>query len=267
MRYAPFGISNIAWPPDVLEEALAMLPGIGCAAVEIAPFNVFKRWDDTAEAAKRLRDLIERHDLTCSALQGILYGVPDVALFESEASRARLEQHLDRVAALAGLLGAKACVFGAPRQRDPGNLPVAKAWDVAVATLRRVGPAFAAQGSALAFEANARHYGCRFVTTTAEAVRLVAEVGTPGIGLQIDTGTLLLEAEPPGVLAMAAPLAVHAHVSEPDLQPPGGANHAPIAAALRESGYMGSLSIEMKQVEDWRNAIPAAAAFVKAAYA
>jgi D-psicose/D-tagatose/L-ribulose 3-epimerase len=266
MRYAPFGISNIAWPSDALEEALAMLPKIGCASVEIAPFNVFKRWDDIAEAAKRLRDLIERHGLTCSALQGILYGMPDVELFVSETSRARLERHLEGVAVLAGLLGAKACVFGAPKQRDPGDLPATEAWDIAVAALRRVGPAFAAQGSALAFEANARHYGCRFVTTTAEAARLVAAVDTPGIGLQIDTGTLLLESEPPDVLTIAAPLAVHAHVSEPDLRAPGGADHAPIAAALRASGYAGSLSIEMKQVEDWRSAIPAAVRFVRAAY-
>ncbi len=267
MRYAPFGFSNIAWPGDALEEALAMLARIGCASVEIAPFNVFGRWDDIADDARRLRDTIERHGLVCSALQGILYGMPDVELFASETSRSRLQRHLESVAVLAGVLGAKACVFGAPKQRDPAGMPMSKAWSIAVAALRQVGPAFAAQGSALAFEANARHYGCRFVTTTAEAAALVAEVGTPGIGLQIDTGTLFLEAEPPGVLAVAAPLAVHAHVSEPDLQVPGAIDHSGIAAALGDSGYAGSLSVEMKRVEDWRSAIPAAARFTRAVYA
>jgi sugar phosphate isomerase/epimerase len=267
MKYRPFGISNIAWPAEALEEALAMLPGIGCTAVEIAPFNVFGRWDDIAGDASRLRDRIEAHGLVCSALQGILYGVPEVALFTSEAGRSRLLRHLESVAALAGLLGAKACVFGAPKQRDPGDLPATKAWDIAVDALRQIAPAFAAQGSALAFEANASRYNCRFVTTTAEAVRLVQEVDTAGIGLQIDTGTLFLEAEPPDVLTMAAPFAVHAHISEPDLQTLGGVDHAPIAAALRDSGYAGSLSVEMRQVEAWRSAVPAAARFVRAAYA
>ena len=267
MRYAPFGVSNIAWPGADLPDALAILRGAGCTAVEIAPFNVFRRWDGIADEAKRLRDLIERHGMVCSALQGILYNVPDVELFASEASRSRLQRHLEDVAALAGLLGAKACVFGAPKQRDPGDLPPDEAWTIAVAALRRFGPSFAQAGSTLAFEANARRYGCRFVTTTAEAVRLVAMADVPGIGVQIDTGTLFLEAEPPGVLSDAAPHAVHAHISEPDLQPPGGAVHAPIAAALRDSGYAGSLSVEMRQVEDWRAAVPAAAAFVRATYA
>ena len=267
MKYAPFGISNIAWPNDALDEALPLIAGLGCTCVEIAPFNVFGNWDHALAQAPRLRDEIERHGLTCSALQGILFQAPDVELFASEASRGRLHRHLDRVAALAGLLGAPACVFGAPKQRDPGDLPPAQAWNIAVAALRRAGPAFAAAGSAIAFEANARRYGCRFVTTTAAAARLVADVATPGIGLQIDTGTLLLEAEPPQVLTTAAPWAVHAHVSEADLQPPGAADHGPIAAALRDSHYTGSLSIEMRCVDDWRGAVAAAVRFVTKAYA
>ena len=82
-----------------------------------------------------------------------------------------------------------------------------------------------------------------------------------------NNSALILEAEPLGVLASAAPLAVHAHISEKDLQPPGAADHAQIAAALGDSGYVGSLSVEMKQCSNWRNAIPAAVAFVRDAYA
>lgn len=266
MKFASLAVSNIAWPAVDLPEALDLLRAHGCTAVEIAPFNVFGRWNGIAEDAKRLRAAIEDRELVCSALQGILYNVPGVALFGDAAARDRLQRHLDQVAALAGILGAKACVFGAPKQRDPGDLPPDHAWTMAVAALRRAGPAFAAAGSALAFEANAAVYACRFVTTTAEAIRLVASIDTPGIGLQIDTGTLFLEHEPPAILTQAASLALHAHVSEPNLQPPGQQDHAPIAAALHASGYTGSLSIEMRCVDDWRTAIPAAIAFAQATY-
>lgn len=266
MRYAPFGVSNIGWPAGDMPEALGMLRTAGCTAVEIAPFNAFQRWDDIADDARRLRGLIERHGLSCSALQGILYQVPDAELFASATSRSCLERHLEKIASLAEILGAKACVFGAPKQRDPKDLAPDKAWEIAVALLRRMGPAFAQAGSALAFEANARHYGCRFVTTTSEAVKLVKEADVPGIGVQIDTGTLFLEAESPCVLAEAATFAVHAHVSEPDLQPPGTSDHRPIADALRNSGYVGSLSVEMRKVDDWRSALLSAVAFVQAEY-
>ena len=152
--------------------------------------------------------------MECVALQGILFGAEDVSLFGTR-ERGRLEAHLDHVAALAGLLGARACVFGAPKQRDPEGLGAGEAWEMALGGLRRIGPAFDAVGSALAFEANSSRYGCRFVTTTVEAIRLVQEASCPGVGLQIDTGTIFLEHEDPAVLLEAASLAVHAHVSEP----------------------------------------------------
>jgi sugar phosphate isomerase/epimerase len=201
-------------------------------------------------------------------LQGIVFGADDVSLFGSAGQQARFEQHLDRVAALAGLLGARACVFGAPRQRDPGELGADEAWRRALGGLRRIAPAFAAVGSALAFEAVPAAYGNRFITTTADAVRLVGEAATPGIKLQIDTGTLFAAAEDPAVLVAAGPLAVHMHASEPELAPVGrsGRDHLPVAAALVDSGYEGSISIEMRPVADWATAITDAVAFVRDLY-
>jgi sugar phosphate isomerase/epimerase len=265
---AAFGVSNIAWPHESLDGALELSRELGVSSIEIAPFNVFGRWTDVADDAARLRDAIERRGLVCDALQGIVYNVPGVELFASDDSRARLAAHLRGVARLAGALGAKACVYGAPKQRDPGDLAPEAAREVAVEFFRGVGPAFAAEGAALAFEANAREYGCRFVTTTAEAIDLVTAIDAPGVGLQIDTGTIFLEREDPDVLLAAAPLAVHAHVSEPALKPTGesGVDHRPIAAALRKSGYGRSLSIEMRAVDDWRGALRRAAELVRTTY-
>lgn len=263
-----FGISNIAWPREALDEGLDLARTLGLSSVEIAPFNVFGRWDDIEDDASRLRDAIEQRGLTCDALQGIVFNAPGVELFASDDSRARLASHLGGIAKLAGILGARACVYGAPKQRDPGDLPLDEAEAVAVRFFRSIGPVFAAEGTALAFEANARQYACRFATTIAEAVRLVEAIDVPGIGLQIDTGTLFLEDEDPNVLLTAAPLAVHAHVSEPELQPTGtsGVDHAPIAEALKRSGYAGSLSIEMRAVDDWQAAMRHAVGVVRTSY-
>jgi sugar phosphate isomerase/epimerase len=266
----PLAVSNIAWPAGALEEALDLLPGLGVSGVEIAPFNVFGRWNNIGDDARRLRGQVEARGLRIVALQGILFNAPEVHLFASAASREALRRHLDDVAALAGVLGAGACVLGAPRQRDPGGMAPAEAWAVARDFLRGAGPAFAAAGSALAFEPNARRYNCRFVTGTAEAAQLVAEVATPGIGLQIDTGTIFLEEENPvEALRAAAPVAVHAHLSEPDLRPVEGTglNHEAVAAALHGSGYGGVLSIEMRAAPDWRAALRTAVELARRTYA
>jgi len=268
MSYASLSVSSIAWPATETHAALNLLAGLGLRGVEIAPFDIFGRWEGVADEARRLRDSIERHGLACTALQGILYNKPGVELFASEQSRSRLARHLEGVAEIAGILGARACVFGAPRQRDPGDLPPDRAWALAVEFLRDVGPTFAARGSKLTFEANAARYSCRFVTTTAEAVRLVEETASPGIGLQIDTSTLFLEREDPAVLLGAARVAAHAHISEPFLAPIGAASvdHTPVAAALRASNFAGSLSIEMRAVENWRAAVSRAVDFVRSTY-
>jgi sugar phosphate isomerase/epimerase len=265
---AKLGVSNIAWPSAALGEALELLPNLGVSAIEIAPFNVFGRWERVLDDARRLRESIAAHGMVCTALQGILYGVPDVELFASDASRGRLARHLEGVASLAGVLGAAACVFGAPRQRDPGDLSEPTARRIAADFFRMIGPVFAEHGSAIGFEANATRYACRFITTTRAAIDFVAEVAAPGFGLQIDTGTIFLEHEPAEVLTDAIPFAEHAHISEPDLQPIGvnGLKHLPLAAALKSGGYGGSLSIEMRAEPDWRAAVTRAVAFAQATY-
>jgi sugar phosphate isomerase/epimerase len=264
----PLAVSNLAWPAEALDEALALLSRSGCGGVEIAPFAVFGRWDGIADDAKRLRDRVQAHGLECVALQGILYGAEDVSLFGTAGQQARLEHHLDHVAGLARILGARACVFGAPSQRDPGDIGASEAWDRALGGLRRLAPAFEAIGSAIAFEANAAHYGCRFITTTAEAARFVEAANTPGIRLQIDTGTMFLEHEDPATLLDIGNIAVHLHISEPDLQVVGdhGLDHIPIASVLMQSDYAGPISVEMRAAPDWRAAIRRSLAFVQDAY-
>lgn len=187
---------------------------------------------------------------------------------EPVGSRSGSSLHLDRVAGLAGILGARACVFGAPAQRDPGEIGADEAWHRALGGMRRIAPAFAAVDSAIAFEAVPARYGCRFVTSTAEAVRFVSEAAAPGIGLLIDTGMMFVGQEDPAVLLDAAPLAVHMHISEPDMAPlgQGDFDHMAIAAALLKGGYEGPISIEMQPVPAWDAAITHAVAMVRDVY-
>lgn len=268
MAYSGLAISNIAWPPTELPAALKLARRLGLEGVEIAPYNIFGRWDVADDEIRALRSHIEEAGLVCPALQGILFNVAGAALFDGPESRAILAGQLSRIARMAGLLGASVCVFGAPKQRDPGELSVDQAKETAADFLRRLGPVFAENGATLTFEANARAYSCRFITTTAEAIDFVTYVDAEGIALQIDMGTLFLEGEAPEVLLAAAPLAAHAHVSEPGLQPIGtsGVDHGGVARTLKGSAYGGFLSIEMKAVENWQEAVEKAVRLTREEY-
>jgi len=262
------GISNIAWPNEALEQGLDLACALGLSFIEIAPFNVFGRWHHIDDEAHRLREKLDRRGLTCRALQGIIYSLQDVDLFTSEESRGRLAEHFDTVARVSRILGAKACVYGAPKQRDPGDLPIKVAWAIAIRFLKSIAPVFAENDATLAFEANSSRYGCRFVTTTSEALELVKAVGKTGVSLQIDTGTLFLEGEDPTVLFSAVTMASHAHISEVDLKPVGstGSDHSRIGEALRQARYDSTLSIEMRTVEDWPGAVSRAVELVRTMY-
>ena len=136
-------------PPEAWRDALRLVRELEVDAIEIAQFDFFKTWDASDDDVRALGAEIAGAGLTCNAMQGILYQAPNVHLFASTEARAALRAHLGNVARIAALLGAKACVFGAPKQRDPGALTGAQAWDVAIDFFRTVAPMFADQGAAL----------------------------------------------------------------------------------------------------------------------
>jgi D-psicose/D-tagatose/L-ribulose 3-epimerase len=261
-------ISNIAWPQEAEREALSLCRRCGFTGIEISPSKSFLGWPRSPSDATGLNAKVADHGLTIVALQAILFGVDNVELFGSNATRARLAEHLRIVADLAASLGASASVYGAPKSRDPGDLLPEVAHQIAADFFAGVSPVFEAASTCLAFEANDASYGCRFITRTAEAIALVRRINSPGVRVQIDTGTIFLGREPPAVVGEAVPLAAHFHASEPQLRPLGGADvdHRPLATALRAARYDGWISVEMRETADWRSNIERAAKLMATVY-
>lgn len=263
-------ISNIAWPADHDGEAIDLVAELGFDGVELAPAKVLGPLAEARSAdIARYRDMLRARGLAVSALQAILFGATDAHLFRGEAERSRLAERLARVAEVAGELGARACVFGSPGLRDPGDLPADEALRVAVDFFGSVATTFARHGTTLAFEANPPIYDCRFVTRTPDAIELVRRVDAPGFALQLDMGTVFANREDDASLRTAAGMAAHCHASEPHLAVlgTGGHDHAGKAAILREAGYAGWVSIEMRGTDDWRAAMRTAAGVLRTTYA
>jgi hypothetical protein len=65
-------VSNICFPPEELGQALTLLVELDVDAIEVAPYNLFGRWDlsdaDLDVLSKRLGDA----GIHCLALQGIV---------------------------------------------------------------------------------------------------------------------------------------------------------------------------------------------------
>jgi len=249
-------ISNIAWPAKCDDEAVELSRKLGYEGIDLAPGKVFSKVEALEEARSYKRKLEDR-GLTIPAFQSIIFGVENCALFGSLKEQDNLRRHLENVAKLAAAVGAKTCVFGAPSLRDPGELTQEAAFSEAVHFFTPIADAFEAEGTILAFEANASHYGCKFITHTEEAIALVNAVGRLGFRLHLDTGTVALNNEPLSVIATGAALAPHFHASEPDLLPLGSTNmdHKAIGKVLCDADFKGWRAVEMRSTENWQEAM------------
>lgn len=249
-------MSNIAWGREVDGEVAGLMRAAGVRGIEIAPTAV---WADplaaSDSAVRGLRQWWQDREIAVVALQALLYGRPDLTLFESEARRRATLEHLTGMMDLASALGARPMVFGSPKNRAVGALPPDESRRIAVDFFRDAGARAAERGVVLCVEPNPAAYGCDFVNTTAEGLALVRAVGSPGFGLHLDAGALTLNHEPvAAAIAGAAVELRHFHASEPSLAPLGtaGSDHAACAMALRRNGYDGWVSVEMRPAADGR---------------
>ena len=264
-------VSNIAWEPGENDAVAAVLREGGVGGVEIAPTKWRERpLDATGEEVAAYRREWEDRGLRIVSLQSLFFGQPELQLFGDDASRTAMSEYLLRMIDLGAALGAHVLVFGSPKNRIRGSLPLASAMDVAAEFLRGVGAQAHACGSAVCIEANPIEYGCDFATTTAHAVELCRAADHPGVRVNGDLGGMTMSGEDSArSIENAGALLAHFHASEPALAAFGaGADHARAAGGLASVGYDGWISIEMRAAGGTGNvaAVERAVALAKARY-
>ena len=210
-------VSNIAWPMELNESAYSQLARLGVAAIEVAPTRVWPAWQGISTIAIRAYwDQVHASGLQISSLQSILFQKPEMQLFSTGLAAEQFAAHLRFCANLAAELGAKAVVFGAPKNRLRGTRPASEAARRAAEVLLPIAEYYALQGTALCFEANPEQYSCDFVTRAADAAALVRNVNSAGLRLHLDTACAELAGEDVAALVHEhADILTHFHASEP----------------------------------------------------
>jgi sugar phosphate isomerase/epimerase len=247
-------LSNIAWDRAEDADVAALLRRHGVHAVDLVASKYFADAAAATDAQVRaIRAWWADHGLEVTGMQALLFGTTGLALFGEASARDAMLRHLAHVCRIGGGLGARALVFGSPRNRDRGALGDAEVEAIADPFFRALGDIAADHGVVVCLEPNPPHYGGTFMTTSAETRTVVARIDHPAIRMQFDTGALTISGEAPGtVLAEAAPWIAHVHASEPDLLPigDGRADHAAMAAALARHRPDRVVAIEMLATKD-----------------
>jgi sugar phosphate isomerase/epimerase len=262
--------SNIAWSPEEDQDAYRLLAGSGISLLEAAPGRL---WGDLSSATKAMtndtRRQLEARGMSVTGFQAILFGRPDLQLFD-DRSRPELLSYLRGLSDLCASVGGRYLVFGAPKNRwVPEAISSQKALVIAADFFKELGKYAQDKGVVFGIEANPAHYGCNFCTTIKEVVSLVRAVDSPGVRWHLDSGEMAMNKELlPNVICENADLIGSVHISEPNLggfsEPWGG--HSTVAEALNKVVYSGALSIEMKRQPDGLKSVEDAVKIVSRIY-
>lgn len=251
-------ISNIAWTNEEEPEIAALLQSMGVKYVEIAPT---KLWGEPLSATdEQIEEYIQfwaKYDIQIVAFQSMLFSHPDYKLFESLELRDLTKNYLQSFTGLAGRMGVSRMVFGSPKNRQRNGLDYDAAEVIAEGFFAEIGDVAESNGVVFCIEPNAPQYNCDFVMNAQEGRRLVTRVNKPGFGLHLDIACMALAGDniEASIIDNAAHLK-HFHISSPMLDKVvqrDDIDHDTAARALKEIGYDGYVSIEMRPGEMGEN--------------
>lgn len=242
-------MSNIAWSREKNQEFYQLLQDYGFSGLEIAPFVAFEKgiYANEEDIQSFLED-VKGYELTPVSIQSLLFGIPrEMAVFEGNEKRAELAKTLEETIQFASKIGASNLVFGSPKNRC---LTSETEYQEGVHLFKHLGDYAASLGVILAIEPNAKAYGTNFATTLAEAIAFIETVQSPGVRLNFDFGSFIMENESDESFIKAIPYMNHVHISAPMLEHIETLDKSRLMACLmylKKSYYSGFISIEMKQ--------------------
>lgn len=269
MTGAELAISNLAWPDAQFDEAISLVQRAGFTGVEVAPTKIAP-WDDIdTDGMRAYRDKLAAANLRPSSLQAIFFGKPQAQLLGDAEAFAAMKEHVALIGTIAEALGAGIAVFGAPRNRNRGEMTRDDAVSLAAERLAQLGTIAERHGLILAMEPVPANYGSDFLTSWRDVFDLVTSLDHPAVRLHLDTGCVALAGDDIAeAIRLGSPVLAHFHAAQPQI----GSFDDPLpqhAIAGRELAgirYDKWVSIEMLEQPDWRHAVMRAAEVVKAHY-
>ncbi len=250
-----FAICNEIYQGWKLEAAMAHAVQAGYTAVELAPFTLAKLVTDISAAERRnIRETAARLGLEICGLHWLLAQVEGLHLTHPEpAVRGRTSEYFCGLVDCCADLGGGVLVLGSPKQRNvlPGVTPE-QAWTWAAETLRAPVTSAERRGVTICIEPLGPAE-TNFINTAAEAVRFAQQFHSPNCKIILDVKAMSSESKPiPQIIRESWPHFAHFHANDPNLKGPGfgDVDFKPIAAALKEAGYRGYVSLEVLNFDE-----------------
>ena len=239
-------ISNIAWDAKFDQQMYELMEALSYQYLEIAPTRIFSKnpYNNIQNARKWSKSILSKYGLGVSSMQSIWFGRSE-NIFKSEDERKILIDYTKKAVEFAETIGCKNLVFGCPKNRA---LPNGIDSSIALEFFKIIGDYAYEHNTVIGLEANPAIYNTNYINTTSSAVKLINDVNSNGLKLNLDIGTMIANNEDVDIIKNNVNLINHVHISEPYLEPiQQHLLHKRIAEILFGNKYAGCVSIEMKK--------------------
>ena len=245
-----FGICNEIFKDLTLERTFAYAKQVGYDAVEIAPFTIAKSVTEiSAPERTRIRDLAARAGIAISGLHWVLVQAEGMYVTHPDAAvRARTAGYFVELVDCCADLGGRSIVVGSPKQRNlMEGVSFEQGWDWATAAFRDAVRRAEERGVTICFEPLAPSE-TNFVNTAAEGIRFAQQFRTTAMSVILDVKAMCSMGKPIAqIIRESKGQFAYFHANDANLKGPGFGeiDFKPIAAALKEVGYNGVVSVEV----------------------
>jgi len=255
-----FAICNEIFQGWKLEDAMVFAHKTGYDAIEIAPFTLTKNVAEVGPAERqRIRDAASRTGIAVSGIHWVLVQAEGMYLNSPETGiRQRTAAYFCDLVRFCADLGGHFIVVGSPKQRNVvEGVSYAQAWEWATHTFRDAVKLAEDKAVTLCFEPLAP-VETNFINTAEEAVRFVRQLDSPSFKIILDVKAMCSMNKPiPQIIRESWPDFAYFHANDANMKGPGfgEVDFNPIAAALKEVGYTGYVSVEVFKFEEGPEAI------------
>lgn len=250
-----FAICNEIFKDWKLEDAFRFAARAGYAFVEIAPFTIARYVTDiSATERARIRTAATQAGIGISGLHWVLTQAEGMYLTHPDAeTRQHTAKYFVALVNCCADLGGTRVIVGSPKQRNLlEGVSYEQAWSFAAETFRAAVKHAEDRGVIICFEPLAPSE-TDFVNTAAEAIRFAEQFQSASMSILLDVKAMSAEEKPiPQIIRESAGRFQYFHANDSNLKGPGfgDVDFRPIAAALRDAKYDGTVSVEVFKFDE-----------------
>lgn len=250
-----FAICNEIYQGWTVEDTLQHAAKTGYDALELAPFTVAPYVHDIpAERRREIREAAARTGIPISGIHWVLVKAEGMHMTSPDPEvRSRTRRYFVDLVDFCADVGGKTIVVGSPQQRNVAEgVSYEQAWTWATEVFQDAVKQAEEREVIICFEPLAPEE-TNFVNTAEEAIRFSGQFNSPAMKIILDVKAMCSMGKPiPDIIRESWPHFAYFHANDRNLKGPGfgDVDFVPIAAALKEVGYEGYVSVEVFKFEE-----------------